>query len=96
MKQTKIVCTIGPSSSDEATLKRLVEAGMNVARLNFSHGTHESHKKTFNLIREVAPNVAILIDLCGPKIRTGELEEAYNLNIGDKLKMVYATYVILL
>ena len=46
MRKTKIVCTLGPSSTDEATIKEMLQAGMNVARLNFSHGSHEGHKKT--------------------------------------------------
>ena len=51
--RAKIVCTLGPSSSDYETIKRLVLAGMDVARLNFSHGTHENHKKLIRLLREV-------------------------------------------
>ncbi|MFX1511367.1 MAG: pyruvate kinase [Promethearchaeota archaeon] len=84
-KQTKIICTIGPASQDEESLKKLVGAGMNVARLNFSHGTHEQHQEVFDRIRKVAPKIAILIDLCGPKIRTGPVDESYQLNIGDQL-----------
>ncbi|NOZ23173.1 MAG: pyruvate kinase [Planctomycetes bacterium] len=75
--RTKIVATIGPVSCEPATLRALLEAGVNVARLNFSHGTHESHGKTIDAIRSVADNlgltVAILQDLQGPKIRTGRL-----------------------
>ena len=51
MRKTKIVCTIGPACNNEETLKRMCLAGMNVARLNFSHGTHEEHLKTINLIK---------------------------------------------
>lgn len=75
---TKIVSTIGPASGDATTLERLIRAGMNVARLNFSHGTHADHAKTIQLIRslshDLAMPVTILQDLQGPKIRTGELE----------------------
>ena len=53
MRKTKIVCTIGPACSDEITLKKMCLAGMNVARLNFSHGTHEEHKKNIDLIKTV-------------------------------------------
>lgn len=75
MHRTKIVCTIGPTTDNEATLGRLMDAGMNVARLNFSHGNHESHAETAKRIRSVAEEkglpIAILQDLAGPKIRVG-------------------------
>ncbi len=75
MRHTKIVCTIGPSSSDVATLDRLVAAGMDVARLNFSHGTHAEHAEVIRRIREAEARfgraIAILQDLQGPKIRLG-------------------------
>ena len=77
MKRTKIVCTIGPASRDAGTLGRLVDAGMNVCRLNFSHGTHAEHAATIETIRAVAESkgapIAILQDLAGPKIRTGPM-----------------------
>ncbi len=77
MRRTKIVCTIGPSSSPPDVLRRMMEQGMNVARMNFSHGTHEQHRETFERIRRVATecgrNVGIMADLQGPKIRTGSL-----------------------
>lgn len=76
-RQTKIVCTIGPASCSPEMIEKLIDAGMDVARLNFSHGTHESHKERIKIIREVSArknaNVAILMDLQGPKIRTGKL-----------------------
>lgn len=75
----KIVCTLGPSSADETTIKKMIQAGMNVARLNFSHGTHESHANLITLIRkcskELQMPVAILQDLQGPKLRVGILPE---------------------
>src|SRR5262245_27002356 len=75
MRHTKIVCTIGPSSSDMRTLDRLVAAGMDVARLNFSHGTHAEHAEVIRNIREAEERwgrrIAILQDLQGPKIRLG-------------------------
>jgi len=75
----KIVCTLGPSSSDETTIRKMIQAGMNVARLNFSHGTHESHANLITLIRkcskELQMPVAILQDLQGPKLRVGILPE---------------------
>src|SRR5574341_1720034 len=77
MRNTKIVCTLGPASNTEDKLAALVEAGMNVARLNFSHGTHQEHAAAVGRIRRVANrlgrSVAILQDLQGPKIRTGTL-----------------------
>jgi len=76
-RRTKIVCTIGPASSDVDTLERMVRAGMDVARLNFSHGSHESHSKLLKHIRQAAKkvgrHVAILQDLCGPKVRVGRM-----------------------
>ena len=77
MSKTKIVCTIGPSSSSPDIIKKLILNGMNVARLNFSHGTHQEHFEKINLIRkiskEIGKPVAILQDICGPKIRVGSL-----------------------
>lgn len=74
---TKIVCTLGPSSETELVLERMVRAGMDVARLNFSHGSHDDHARVFELIRKVADrlgtHVGVVADLQGPKIRTGEL-----------------------
>jgi pyruvate kinase len=76
-KSTKIVCTIGPSSAQEKQLEAMVKAGMNVCRLNFSHGTHEAHAELMKSIRAVAKktgeHLAILQDLQGPKIRVGDL-----------------------
>src|SRR5688572_17214731 len=76
-KRTKIVCTIGPASRDPEMLEKMVRAGMNVARLNFSHGSHDDHAKLIATIREVAAKtgeaVALLQDLQGPKIRVGDL-----------------------
>ena len=78
MRRTKIVCTIGPSTDTPEAIRQLILAGMDVARLNFSHGTHETHRASFRTIRSVAAeldrNVAVMMDLQGPKIRTGLLE----------------------
>lgn len=75
MRKTKIVCTLGPASSDEETLRKMLLAGMNVARLNFSHGTHEGHKETIDKFRKVRDEMgipaAVLLDTKGPEIRTG-------------------------
>lgn len=79
MRKTKIVCTIGPSSESLENLKLLIEAGMNVARLNFSHGDFEEHGNRIKNIRqacqELGKSVAILLDTKGPEIRTGKLKE---------------------
>jgi pyruvate kinase len=78
MRRTKIIATIGPASSQPATLRRLLQAGVDVFRLNFSHGTHASHGETCRAIRDASADVgrpvAVLQDLSGPKIRTGRLE----------------------
>lgn len=78
MRHTKIIATIGPASDDDATLDALIDAGADIIRLNFSHGTHEGHGKTFARVRQAAERagreIGILQDLGGPKIRTGPLE----------------------
>ncbi len=75
MRKTKIVCTIGPASNNTATLKKMCLAGMNVARLNFSHGTHEDHQKNFDMLKSVRAELdyplAILLDTKGPEYRVG-------------------------
>ena len=75
MKKTKIVCTIGPATTDKKTLEQLILSGMNVARINMSHSDHATHAKTIAAIRaaekKTKSHIAILIDLSGPKIRTG-------------------------
>jgi pyruvate kinase len=77
-RKAKIVCTIGPSSSSDAVLRDLVRSGMDVARLNFSHGTHEEHARRIERLRRAAEregrSLGILQDLSGPKIRTGRLK----------------------
>src|SRR5690625_6653177 len=78
MRNTKIVCTIGPASEHPEMLEKLIKAGMNVARLNFSHGDHEEHRSRIRNIRETAgklgKTVAILLDTKGPEIRTHSME----------------------
>lgn len=78
LRNTKIVATIGPASSSKENLKKLIDAGLNVARLNFSHGTHEDHAKVIKSIRELNEEhgyqVAMLADLQGPKLRVGDIE----------------------
>ena len=78
-RRTKIVCTLGPASSDRETIRNLIDAGMDVARMNFSHGTHEEHRERVQQVRAAAQDagrvVAILQDLQGPKIRVGEMKD---------------------
>ena len=78
-RRTKIIATMGPAINTEKTLSGVLEHGVNVIRLNFSHGTHEQHKANVDLIRKVSAKMkiypAILLDLQGPKIRTGEIED---------------------
>lgn len=84
MRKTKIICTLGPASENEEMIEQLFRSGMNVARLNFSHGTHENHKKTIELLRKVRDRLelpaAVLLDTKGPEIRTRLLE-------GDKAEL---------
>ena len=76
-RRTKIVATIGPASSEEDVLARLIEAGMDGARLNFSHGRHEDHAESARKLRNAQENagrpIALIADLQGPKLRIGEL-----------------------
>ena len=72
-RRAKIVCTIGPASKDESVLARLIDAGMDVARMNFSHGTREGHREIYERIRKLSGEVAVMQDLKGPKIRVGAI-----------------------
>src|SRR3954465_6487274 len=93
MRRTKIVAPIGPASRDSETLVQMIEAGMDVARLNFSHANHEVHAETVELVRDAANRVgrpvAILQDLPGPKLRIGELAEGVvDLKVSDLVTFV--------
>lgn len=90
MTKTKIVCTIGPACQDRNTLKKMIREGMDLARLNFSHGDHDFHREMVNLIRETSDEMGIPIgiiqDLGGPKIRLGELPgDGFVLKEGDEV-----------
>src|SRR4051795_5020421 len=90
MRRTKIVATIGPASRDPEVLARMVAAGMDVARLNFSHADHSIHAETVQLVRDAANRVgrpvALLQDLPGPKLRIGELRDGtVELKVGDQV-----------
>ncbi len=86
-RRTKIVCTLGPATNSPEMIARLIDAGMNVARINFSHGTHEEHERTIGLVREISREkgipVAVLQDLSGPKIRIGEMKKRVELKKGQ-------------
>jgi pyruvate kinase len=82
--RSKIVCTIGPASEDKETLRAMVKSGMDVARINMSHGTLDENRLVFERLREIG-DTSIMIDLPGPKIRLGELEKAYILEEGDRI-----------
>lgn len=89
-RRTKIVCTLGPASSSLDVIRRMIAAGMDVARLNFSHGTHEEHRRRLDNVREAAARegraVPILQDLQGPKIRVGEVRDGgVNVKKGQRL-----------
>jgi len=92
LRRTKIVCTIGPATASPAAIRSLAVAGMNVARLNFSYGTHESHAAVIAAIRSVAGDldrpIAVLQDLCGPKLRVGEIPGGeVRLRSGDEITL---------
>ena len=97
MRKTKIICTIGPASENEQTLTAMCKAGMNVARLNFSHGTHEEHKKKIDLIKSVRENldlpIAIMLDTKGPEYRIGTFAEGkVEVTVGETF--VFTTDVV--
>jgi pyruvate kinase len=85
----KIVCTIGPASSTKQMMKKLIDAGVDIFRLNFSHGTNEEKKQLVKRIRSIGGYAGILADIQGPKIRVGKFkdENAYSLNIGHDVKI---------
>ena len=74
MKKTKIVATLGPSTDNKNKIKKLIKEGVDIFRLNLSHGDHSYHRNLINLIREIDRTIPILIDLCGPKLRIGKFE----------------------
>ncbi len=94
-RRTKIVCTLGPATQSAEKIRELMDAGLNVARLNFSHGTHTEHNQSIrwlrNLAREQRIPVAVLMDLQGPKIRTGPLEANRPVQIREGTTLVITT-----
>jgi len=92
IRRTKLVCTLGPASDSDERLVELIQAGMDVARLNFSHGTHEEHAARLTRLRKAADHerraVAALQDLCGPKVRTGTFEAPPTLVSGQTIRLI--------
>ena len=88
MKRTKIICTLGPACDSEEILKKMIDCGMNAARFNFSHGSHNEHRarlERFLKVREEAGvPVATILDTKGPEIRTGNIQERLMLEEGQK------------
>ena len=95
MKKTKIICTIGPTSENYATLKKLALNGMDIARFNFSHGSHEEQKAKMDLLKEVRDDlrkpIAILLDTKGPEIRTGILKDGQKVTLEEGQEFVLTT-----
>src|SRR5438067_1904257 len=91
-RRTKIVATIGPATSSPERVGALIDAGMDAARLNLSHGTHDDHSRTAELVRAAADRsgrpVAIIGDLQGPKLRVGGLESTMHLEQGTQITVV--------
>lgn len=91
MRRTKIICTIGPKTADLESLQKLAEGGMNVARLNMSHGTHEWHANIIDIVQKLNTehgfNIAIMIDTKGPEIRSGDVLKPIELQEGDTLTL---------
>ncbi len=89
IRKTKIICTLGPATSNPEVFKQLYSAGMNIVRLNMSHGTRESHEEGIRLVKSFNKTanypIAILLDTQGPEIRTGDIKENYLLSVGEKV-----------
>ena len=93
-KQAKIVATLGPATSDKALVRALVEAGANVFRLNFSHGSHADHRRRHAMIRELEAEtgrpIGVLLDLQGPKLRVGTFSAGrIDLRQGQSLSLIH-------
>ena len=92
IRRTKLICTLGPACDSVEGLKALIDAGMDVARFNFSHGTHAEHGDRLARLRQASAEmkkpIAVLQDLCGPKIRTGTFDAPFDLKTGDEIVLV--------
>jgi pyruvate kinase len=97
LPRTKIVCTLGPATRTPEAMESLMDAGMNVARINFSHGTHAQHAATIQTLRQLARQreqpIAILGDLQGPRIRIGDLEKPIPVQAGDDVVLCFEAHV---
>src|SRR5262249_19802621 len=93
-RRTKIVATLGPASGDAQTVERLIRAGVNVFRLNMSHGTHAGHRAAYERVRaaaaEIGEPVAVLADLCGPKIRAGQFARG-SIDLAEGSRVIVTT-----
>lgn len=93
LTKTKIVCTLGPASFKEPVLEKMVQAGMDAARLNFSHGSHQEKVEVFNILRKLSTKydeqLSIICDIQGPKIRTGRMEdpEGFYVEVNHQIKV---------
>lgn len=98
LRKTKIICTIGPASDTPEMIEKLAQAGMNICRLNFSHGDHEQHKKRIQMIRDVSEetgyNLAIMMDTKGPEIRCGDIENGSMEVVKDQIIRIVKEPVI--
>src|SRR5262245_47773990 len=92
IRRAKLICTLGPACDSVEGLKALIDAGMDVARFNFSHGTHEEHGARLARLREASEAkkkpIAVLQDLCGPKIRTGKFPAPFDLPTGSEVTLI--------
>ena len=92
MRKTKIVCTIGPASTNEKTLEQMILAGMNVARINMSHGSHEEHQIKFDFLHKIHEKlnipVAKMLDTKGPEYRIGIFKKGKEILVSGRIKVV--------
>ncbi len=92
MGRAKILATLGPASNTNETIKAMINAGLNAVRINMSHGTQEEHAETIKKVKEVSKildkPIAILVDLSGPKIRTGLLQNANSVTLENDAKFI--------
>ena len=100
--RTKIICTIGPATSELSTMQKMYKAGMNVVRINMSHASHDETLSIINNVKLINKNadirigpVSILIDTQGPEIRTGDRDTSLDLKLGDKVNPVSYTHLTL-
>lgn len=98
MRKTKIICTLGPASRNERTLEAMLKAGMNVARLNFSHGTHEYHRESIEMFRSVRDRLkipaAIMLDTKGPEIRIGTFKDDKKIELVNGSTFILTTKAV--